>query len=352
MTRLVGVEQDPDLSVLLDRPPQESDSPFPFLRLPTEIRFKIYQMLFRCSVPVYPSTRHKDGSYVARTTFSTNILATNKQVNEEANSILWGDNQIVLQFPQDFQHEATKPYWQTYGDRQIWRPGGPGFSSERVYPTQLPSKGVTFIPAPKNLQHIKDLVIEVFLFREPRRQTPASIPAFPAALVRKQLISLCDAMNAGNGHQLQNLEIRFTNIKPRENPNHVLMNWGPWAHGEKWDECCFTYRTGFNLRLFGVVINPPTNGEKTLQELCKKSVDVDQQVLQPLNRLRGVRQVKVVGRVTDEWASYLKGRIEGEKGAAEVEFKHSTDVKWKDEPLNPLQKVRKKISQKGRRKNM
>jgi hypothetical protein len=62
-------------------------------------------MLFRSSVPLYPaidSTPQKDLSrnckIFPRASFPIPFLLTNRQINQEASAVLWGDNQIVLQF--------------------------------------------------------------------------------------------------------------------------------------------------------------------------------------------------------------------------------------------------------------
>jgi hypothetical protein len=53
------------------------------------------------------------------------------------------------------------------------------------------------------------------------------------------------------------------------------------------------------------------------------AIEVDQQVLEPLAKLRGVELVKVVGRITDEWAEFLKRSIESGVGADVGALKHS-----------------------------
>jgi hypothetical protein len=69
-------------------------------------------------------------------------------------------------------------------------------------------------------------------------------------------------------------------------------------------------------------------------------VEVDQQVLEPLLRLKGVGNVKVVGRVSAEWAAFLKTSLESKTGGDLKDFRHSTSVQW----------VRRKRKKGGRKK--
>jgi len=73
---------------------------------------------------------------------------------------------------------------------------------------------------------------------------------------------------------------------------------------------------------------------KELEALCKQSVDVDQQVLEPLTKLRGVQNVKVVGRVTDDWAEFVKVCMEGKMGTTldDGVYEHRTAVQWVEPP--------------------
>jgi len=65
-----------------------------------------------------------------------------------------------------------------------------------------------------------------------------------------------------------------------------------------------------------------------LELLCRQSVDVDQQVLEPLTKLRGVQNVKVEGRITDDWAGYVKICVEGNLGTTPGGrvYEHRTNV--------------------------
>jgi len=67
-----------------------------------------------------------------------------------------------------------------------------------------------------------------------------------------------------------------------------------------------------------------------LEVLCRQSVDVDQQVLEPLTKLRKVESVKVEGRITDDWAEYVKECMEGNLGMAlgDGTYAHRTKVQW------------------------
>jgi hypothetical protein len=71
-----------------------------------------------------------------------------------------------------------------------------------------------------------------------------------------------------------------------------------------------------------------------LEVLCRQSVDVDQQVLEPLTKLRGVQNLEVGGRITDDWAEYLKVCMEGKPGTAldDEVFEHRTTVQWVEPP--------------------
>src|SRR5262245_48510259 len=55
---LLPTEPEEDLTTVLPFPP---DFTFPFLRLPPEVRYMIYRLLFKASVPLYPTTEtHAD----------------------------------------------------------------------------------------------------------------------------------------------------------------------------------------------------------------------------------------------------------------------------------------------------
>jgi hypothetical protein len=160
-------ERDSGIETRIHFPPGLS---FPFLRLPPEIRRKIYRMLFRSTVPIYPIISIHSCDVFERFSFPTDFLRTNRQIHAEASAVLWGDSQIVFQFPLNWNLE----YNQCRGER---RP--PWFV-----------KRETFMPSPEHLHQIRNLVIEVYLMRSSRSRTVntlANKPAFPSRTVRKQL---------------------------------------------------------------------------------------------------------------------------------------------------------------------
>jgi len=63
-----------------------------------------------------------------------------------------------------------------------------------------------------------------------------------------------------------------------------------------------------------------------IQELCQQAIEVDQQVLEPLLQLRGVGSVTVIGRVSNEWAQFLKQTMETEAGKGVGTFEHVNPV--------------------------
>ena len=300
----IASEPDCELGCPIPFPPGLS---FPFLNLPSEIRTKIYRMLFRCSVPVYPMIgRGLNGGVKAappKTTFPANFLAVNRQIYGEANAVLWGDNQIVFQFPLDFQAADSVHVY---------------------YHKEFIPRGVAFMPNPTHLSQIRKLVVEAYLFRELMSNLPVVTPPRPATLVRREIAALCDVLK--DGHQLQQLEVRFTNIRPSTNPNYNLQNFGPPEHGRLagkigdpfpagWSPSCCTFSgwgaCGRSIERIGQI-----------QEICQQAIEVDQQVLEPLLRLRGVGSVTVVGRVSNEWAQFLKQTMETEAGKEAGTFEH------------------------------
>lgn len=277
---------------------------FAFLGLPSEVRLKIYRFLYRSHLPVYPTIFSKisTGScrgVLRRTSFPTSLLLTNRQIHSEATAVIWGDNQIILQFPLNWNRERNhcslsregriQPHWFTQCD--------------------------TWTPSPCHLQQIRNLVIEVHLFRCSASNTPAHIPAEPAETVRKQLGAFIGELKTE--HHIRNLEIRFTNILSSYNPNELLVIWKNFpakhysdAGGQShlpWTDipavgCC----SQFGKEAFGrkdLEINE-------LEALCRQSIYVDQQVLEPLARLGGIENVQIVGRVTEEWAGFLRRSIQ------------------------------------------
>jgi len=182
------------------------------------------------------------------------------------------------------------------------------------------------MPALRYLKHIHNLVIEVYLFRSTRHSGTDIIPAGPATQVRRELTGLCNVLQ--EDHQLKQLEIRFTNIRPHSDPSIYQQvfnepNHGPLAPGTLgapfpigWSPSCCEFQ-GFWV--FGTKIDRVGQ----IQELCRKTIQIDQQVLEPLTSLRGVRSVKIVGRVTEGWAEYLKRVMENDAGTAAGAFEHS-----------------------------
>lgn len=84
--------------------------------------------------------------------------------------------------------------------------------------------------------------------------------------------------------------------------------------------CCFMSCNTFGMQNLYI---------EEFEELCRQSVDVDQQVLEPLTKLRGVHNAKVIGRVTDDWAQFVKECMEGNLGTTlDRVYEHRTDVEW------------------------
>jgi hypothetical protein len=171
------------------------------------------------------------------------------------------------------------------------------------------------MPSLYHLQQIQHLVIEVHLFRCTASNTLATDPAEPASTVRRELEAL--GKTIGLGHHIRNLEIRFTNILSSYNPNELLVNWNHFpvkhhsdAGGQSqlpWTDipavgCCSVFgNSAFGRKGLGV---------DELERLCRQSIDVDQQVLEPLARLRGIENVRLVGRVSEDWAAFLRKSIQ------------------------------------------
>jgi hypothetical protein len=337
LERFVATEPASEIGAPIPFPPNLS---FPFLQLPAEIRRRIYRLLFRCNVPVYPLAHPftPSAEIPPKTTFPTEFLRTNRQIHAEATAVLWGDNQIVLYFPLKFTKEIR----------------GHNPTTARPF-TGLhnPSRGESFIPSPMYLHQIRNLVIEVYVFRDRNLAGLADIPTRGATSVRRDLDALCNALEGG--HQLQTFEIGFTNIRVHAVPNHIQQNFLPLKHDRMapgllgtpfppgWVAgCCGFGRTPWSQ--FGprktLAFGQSITKIGQIQELCQKAVEVDQQVLEPLLRLKGVGNVKVVGRVSDEWAAFLKTSMESKTGGDLKDFRHSTFVQW----------VRRKRKKGGRKK--
>ena len=65
-----------------------------------------------------------------------------------------------------------------------------------------------------------------------------------------------------------------------------------------------------------------------LEVLCRQSIDVDQQVLEPLTTLTGIENVIVMGRVSEDWAEFLVRCMETAPGTQAGNFEHRTTVQW------------------------
>jgi len=294
-------------------------------------------MLFRSTVPIYPTiSSHPDidkahtCEVFKRPSFPTDFLRTNRQIHAEASAVLWGDNQIVFQFPLNWNLEYNQSR-QSANGRGERRP--PWFVRRE-----------TFMPSPEHLHQIRNLVIEVYLMRSSKTEnTPANKPARPSTIVRKQLTAFCEAMRTG--HQLHTLEIRFTNSNSTYNPNEVLEDFGPVHHhshpeNHPWtrhDRCCFS-------NLYAAFGRKGLNIDE-LEELCRQAIDVDQQVLEPLMELRGVGNVNVVGRITDDWAEFIKICMQDATGTKTEAgtFEHRTVVQWVEPPAKRKGKKRTRI---------
>ena len=281
---LIPVDTDIGLSIPLPKS-------FPFFGLPSEVRLKIYRFLYRTHLPIYPTIPNKvsTGSsprVLKRTTFPTSFLLASRQIHSEASAVLWGENQIIFQFPLNWNREREHS--------SLSRDQG------RIQPRWF-EHCETWMPSLYHLQQIQHLVIEVHLFRCTASNTPASAPAEPASTVRRELEALGKII--GSGHHIRNLEIRFTNVLSSYNPNELLVNWNHFpvkhhsnAGGQSqlpWTSipavgCCSV----FGNSVFGRK-DLDVNG---LEKLCRQSIDIDQQVLEPLARLRGIENVRLVGR--------------------------------------------------------
>ena len=299
---------------------------FSFLSLPPEVRRKIYRLLFRSSIPIYPSINSLPDTDLARNckifprpSFPVSFLQTNHQIYQEASAVLWGDNQIVFQFPLDWNHEHNQSSEQR---SSRWR-RPPWFVRRK-----------TFIPSVEHLRWIRNLVIEVYLFRSSTLNAVANKPAQPARKVREQLTQFVDLI--GEEHHIHTCLVRLSGIVTSDNPNEIMVHFqkakhyseGGWrARFPFYDVgCCFNTRgRAFGTRSLDV---------EELETLCRQSVDVDQQVLEPLTQLRGLQNVEVVGRITDDWAQFLKVRMEGKLGTTLDEgiYEHRSTVQWVELP--------------------
>jgi hypothetical protein len=330
---LLPTELESDIAPPLPFP---QDFSFPFLRLPPEVRRKIYRLLYRTNIPIYPSINSLRDTDLARNckifprpSFPTAFLLTNHQIHQEASAVLWGDNQIVFQFPLNWNHEHS----QSAEVRRLnWRQ--PPWFVRRE----------TFVPSVEHLRQIRNLVIEVYLFRSPYTNAAANRPVAPAKKVWEQLTQFVDSI--GEEHQIHTCEIRLEGKVTSDNPNEIKVDFKKLKHysegnkrpsfssshsGPPTSGCCFNHHPvtmlprGFGRQGLSI---------EELEVLCRQSVDVDQQVLEPLTKLRGVQNVEVVGRITDDWAQFIKLCMEGKVGTTldDGVYEHRTAVQWVDPP--------------------
>jgi hypothetical protein len=318
---LIPTETEGEVAPPLPFPPNFS---FPFLSLPPEARRKIYRMLFRSSVPLYPAIDTSPQNDVPnnckifpRPSFPVSFLLTNRQINQEASAVLWGDNQIVLQFPINWNHERSHATEEGRGPRIP-----PWFVRRH-----------TFIPPVNHLRQIRNLVIEAYLFRSPYVGSVADKPVQPARKIHEQLEKFVEVL--GEEHHINTCEIRLCGEATPNNPNEIVVPLKKLRHYSQggWQArgvgCCFKTYVFAQGRAFGVEYE----SLEELELLCRQSVDVDQQVLEPLTRLRGVQNLKAGGRITDDWAGYLKLCMEGKPGTSlDEDFAHGTDVQWVQPP--------------------
>jgi len=178
---------------------------FPFLSNPPEVRRKIYRMIFRASIPVYPtiySLLEKDLArnckIFPRPSFPVSFLLTSRQIYQEASVVLWGDNQIVLQFPLSWNREHSQSSEQT---RLRWR-RPPWFVRRH-----------TFVPSVEHLRQIRNLIIGVYLFRSP---CVNSVADRPGENFWEQLARFVDAI--GEEHHIHTCEIRHRGMVSSNNP--------------------------------------------------------------------------------------------------------------------------------------
>jgi hypothetical protein len=154
----------------------------------------------------------------------------------------------------------------------------------------------------------------------------------PAKKVWEQLTRFVDSI--GEEHQIHTCEIRLEGEVTRDNPNEIEVDFETLKHYSESGRrpsyirylpaagCCFNnVPTGFGRQGLNI---------EELEVLCRQSVDVDQQVLEPLTKLRGVQNVEVVGRITDDWTQFIKLCMEGTVGTTldDGVYEHRTAVKW------------------------
>jgi hypothetical protein len=166
----------------------------------------------------------------------------------------------------------------------------------------------------------------------------------PAKKVWQQLTQFVDSI--GEEHQIHTCEIRLEGKVTSNNPNEIEVDFKKLKHYSEGNKrpsfssypsylptsgCCFNHRPvtmlprGFGRRCPSI---------EELEVLCRQSVDVDQQVLEPLTKLRGLQNVEVVGRITDDWAQFIKLYMEGKVGTTldDGVYEHRTAVHWVEPP--------------------
>jgi hypothetical protein len=116
--------------------------------------------------------------------------------------------------------------------------------------------------------------------------------------VRKQLAEFREII--GTEHSIRRCEVRFAAVLTRDNPNEAQVRFKRVEHFSEAPcprgKCCwFSVHNAFGWSDLNM---------EDLERLCRQSVEADPQVLQPLSRLMDIVNVKIVGRVTEEWARF------------------------------------------------
>jgi hypothetical protein len=176
---------------------------------------------------------------------------------------------------------------------------------------------------------VQDLVVEVYLFRSPNINAVAGKPAQPARKVRQQLEHFVSLL--GENHKVRKCAVKLKGVVTNYNPNETMAKFGKLRHCS--EEGWRAIVGGFSGCCFNVPSSAFGKADLDIDELevlCRQSVDVDQQVLEPLAKLRGMRDVQVLGRVTDDWARFLKSCMESEFGVRVIEtvYEHRTVAQW------------------------